>query len=51
MKTAEINIRINPKLKAAAQKAAALDQRTLSGLIERLLTEHCSQVGTFKRAK
>ena len=49
MKTADVNIRITPKLKEAARKAAQLDQRTLSSLIERLLTEHCQKVGTLKR--
>jgi hypothetical protein len=49
VKTAEVNLRIAPKLKEAARKAAAQDQRTLSGLIERLLTEHCQKVGTLKR--
>jgi hypothetical protein len=37
------------KLKEAVRKAAQLDQRTLSSLIERLLTEHCQKVGTLKR--
>jgi len=48
VKTAEINLRIRPKLKEAARKAAELDQRSLSSLIERLLTEHCRKVGTLK---
>jgi hypothetical protein len=49
VRTAEINLRVSPKLKEAARKAAEKDQRTLSGLIERLLTEHCERVGTLKR--
>jgi hypothetical protein len=49
VKTADVNIRIAPKLKEAARKAAQLDQRTLSSLIERLLTEHCQKVRTLKR--
>jgi hypothetical protein len=48
VRTAEINLRVSPKLKEAARKAAEKDQRTLSGLIERLLTEHCERVGTLK---
>jgi hypothetical protein len=48
VKTRVVNLRISPKLKEAAQKAAELDQRTLSGLIERLLTEHCQKVGTLR---
>ena len=51
MKTAEVNIRINPKLKEAARKAAQMDQRTLSSLIERLLTEYCQKVGTLRGGK
>src|SRR6266540_3945602 len=49
LKTADVNIWITPKQKEAARKAAQLDQRTLSSLIERLLTEHCQKVGTLKR--
>jgi hypothetical protein len=48
VKTADLNIRISPKLKEAARKAAELDQRTLSSLIERLLTEHCRKAGTLR---
>jgi hypothetical protein len=49
VKTADVNIRIEPKLKAAAQKAAALDDRTLSSLIQKLLREYCERVGTLTR--
>jgi hypothetical protein len=48
VKTADLNIRISPRLKEAARKAAEMDQRTLSSLIERLLTEHCLKAGTLK---
>lgn len=48
MRTTEINLRVSPKLKEAARKAAEKDQRTLSSLIERLLTEHCRKAGTLK---
>src|SRR5262249_40679082 len=48
VKTADLNIRISPRLKEAARKAAEMDQRTLSSLIERLLTEHCRRAGTLK---
>ena len=48
MKTAELNIRISPNLKEAARRAAEMDQRTLSSLVERLLTEHCRKAGTLK---
>jgi hypothetical protein len=48
VKTADLNIRISPRLKEAARKAAEMDQRTLSSLVERLLTEHCRKAGTLK---
>jgi hypothetical protein len=51
VKTSDINVRVSPKLKEAARKAAELDQRTLSSLIERLLTEYCERVGTLKERK
>jgi hypothetical protein len=40
IKTAQVNLRIEPSLKAAAEKAAAEDQRSLTSLIEKLLTEY-----------
>jgi predicted HicB family RNase H-like nuclease len=43
------NMRIDRKLKEAAEKAADADQRTLAGLIVKLLTEHCQQAGTLKK--
>jgi len=48
LKTGIVNLRISPKLKEAARKAAELDSRTLSGLIQRLLTEHRKEVWTLK---
>jgi len=39
-KTAQVNFRIDPKLKAAAEKAAAKDHRSLTSLIEKLLSDH-----------
>lgn len=39
-KTATLNLRIAPELKEIAEKAAADDNRTLTGLIEKLLTAH-----------
>jgi hypothetical protein len=40
IKTAQLNIRIDPKLKAEAEKAAAEDHRSLSSLIEKLLSDY-----------
>jgi hypothetical protein len=39
-KTALVNLRVPPSLKAAAQKAAADDRRSLTSLIEKLLVEY-----------
>jgi hypothetical protein len=44
-KTAQVNLRMNPSLKEAAEKAAANDQRSLTSLIEKLLTEHLKRKG------
>jgi predicted HicB family RNase H-like nuclease len=48
VKTSGLNVRIDPKLKEGAQKAARLDQRTLQSLVAGLLTEYCERVGTLK---
>jgi hypothetical protein len=40
IKTAQVNLRIDPKLKAAAEKAAADDNRSLTSLIEKLLLDY-----------
>ncbi|WP_425280305.1 toxin-antitoxin system HicB family antitoxin [Roseivivax halodurans] len=44
-KTAQINLRISPSLKEAADRAAASDQRSLTSLIEKLLTDHLRKSG------
>ena len=45
IKTAQVNLKILPELKAAAEKAATDDQRTLTSLIEKLLTDHLKASG------
>jgi hypothetical protein len=45
VKTAQINLRIAPALKTAAEKAAAADHRSLTGLIEKLLSDYCKKRG------
>ncbi len=45
IKTAQVNLKIMPELKTAAEKAAAADQRTLTSLIEKLLTAYCREHG------
>ena len=44
-KTATLNIRINPDLKALAEKAATDDQRSITSLVEKLLTSHLRACG------
>jgi hypothetical protein len=39
-KIAQINLRVDPILKAEAEKAAAADHRSLTSLIEKLLAEY-----------
>jgi hypothetical protein len=38
-------MRIDPVLKDAAEKAAADDRRSLSSLVEKLLTDYCREHG------
>lgn len=47
-KTATLNLRIDPGLKAAAEKFAGDDQRSVTSLIEKLLTEHLKAKGYLK---
>jgi len=44
-KTGQLNIYIAEELKDAATRAAAADQRTLTSLVEKLLTDYCRQHG------
>jgi len=44
-KTSTLNLRIEPKLKAAAEKAASADRRSLTSLIEKLLVAHLKKGG------
>jgi predicted HicB family RNase H-like nuclease len=43
--TAQINLRIDPDLKEAAERAALADRRSLSALIKKLLTDYCREHG------
>ncbi len=43
-----LNLRIEPSLKEAAEKAAAADHRSLTSLIEKLLAEHLKAKGYLK---
>jgi hypothetical protein len=44
-KTATLNLRISPALKEVAEKAAADDHRSLTSLVEKLLSEHLKSKG------
>ena len=45
IKSATLNLRINPALKEAARKAAAQDHRSIANLIEILIRQHCDKEG------
>jgi hypothetical protein len=47
-KIAQLNMRIEPELKALAEKAAAADRRSLSSLIEILLISYLKKRGFIK---
>jgi hypothetical protein len=48
LKTAQVNLRLAPSLKKAAEKAAAADHRSLTSLIEKLLADYCRKEGFLK---
>lgn len=48
LKTAQVNLRLDPQLKAMADKAATDDNRSLTSLIEKLLTDHLRKKGYLK---
>jgi predicted HicB family RNase H-like nuclease len=48
MKTAQVNLRIHPSLKAAAEKAAEAGHRSLTSLVEKLLADYCKRKGFLK---
>jgi hypothetical protein len=48
-KTATLSLRIDPALKALAEKAAADDRRSLTSLIEKLLSEWLRQRSSLQQ--
>jgi hypothetical protein len=44
-KDAQVNLRLQPSLKAAAEAAAADDHRSLTSLIEKLLSDYLKKHG------
>ena len=47
-KTSAISVRVLDDVKAAAEKAAAEDSRSVASLVEKLLTEHLKAKGYLK---
>jgi predicted HicB family RNase H-like nuclease len=43
LKSATLNIRINPDVKKRAQRAAEGDRRSLASLVEKLLDDYASE--------
>jgi hypothetical protein len=44
-RSTQFNMRIDPELKEAAERAATDDRRSLSSLVEKLLTDYCREGG------
>jgi hypothetical protein len=44
-KSLQVNMRMRPELKAAADEAAADDHRSFASLVEKLLTDYCREHG------
>ena len=44
-KTAAIGVRVDPKIKEAAERAAADDHRSVASLLEKLLTAYLTEKG------
>jgi hypothetical protein len=50
-KTIQINIRVTPTLKAAMDRAATADHRTLASLFEKVMIEHLRASGYLKKPR
>jgi hypothetical protein len=51
LKTAQVNLRLKPAMKAAAEKAAAADRRSLTSYIEKLIADDLDAKRASKRGK
>jgi len=49
LKTAAISVRVAPEIKAAAEKAAVEDRRTLASLVEKVLVDYLRDKGHLPR--
>lgn len=45
VKTATLTVRLDPKIKAAAEAAAVRQHRSLTSLLEVLILDHCRTLG------
>lgn len=50
-KTALMNLRVDPKVKAVAELAAERDNRSLTSFVEVLILTHCKQLGIKANSK
>jgi hypothetical protein len=48
-RAAQVGLRLPPEIKAAAERAAADDHRTLTSLIEKLLADYLRERGYLPR--
>ena len=48
-KTVTINLRVTPEFKELLEKAAADDQRSLTGLIEKVMTDYFRKKGYLRK--
>jgi uncharacterized protein (DUF1778 family) len=45
VKTATLTVRLDPKIKAAAEAAAEFERRSLTNFLEVLIVNHCQTLG------
>jgi hypothetical protein len=51
LKTAQVNLRLRPAMKVAAEKAAAADHRSLTSYIEKLIADDLQGQRAPKRGR
>jgi len=49
-KTVPVSFRVTPEFKELLDQASALEQRSRTNLLEKLLFDHCRQLGILKRS-
>lgn len=50
-KTHAVGVRLDPEVKAALEREAADDQRSLSSLIAKIVADHCLEMGWLAKPK